>query len=93
MEEITHGSKSIIESAGESCVYDRELPLRYGLPCKCWLYSCVANSIPIPISLIHPQWFLDGPLFVISWRMPLDYGLSFEQMRCLAEGIQDNIHQ
>lgn len=93
MEEIAHGRKSIIESAGESCVYDCELPLRYGLPCKCWLYSCVANSIPIAISLIHPRWFIDGPLFVISWRMPLDYGLSFEQMRCLAEGIQDNIHQ
>ena len=25
--------------------------------------------------------------------MALNYGLSFEQMRCLAEGIQDNIYQ
>lgn len=85
-EEIVPGTKSVIESAGESCVYNCEMPLRYGLPCKCWLYSCIVNFIPIPISLIHPRWFID-PSFVISWRMTLDYGLNFEHMRCLAEGI------
>lgn len=53
-EDIVIGAKSVIESAGESCVYDCEMPLRYGLPCICWLYSCVVHSIPIPISLIHP---------------------------------------
>ena len=89
-EEIVPGTKSVIESAGEICVYDCEMPLRYGLPCKCWLNSCIVNFIPIPISLIHPRWFIDGPSFVISWRKTLDYGLSFEHMRCLAEGIQDN---
>lgn len=93
MEDIAHGGEPIIESAGESCIYDCELPLRYGLPCKCWLYSCVANSIPIPISLIHPRWLIEGPSFVISWRMSLDYGPSFEQMRFLAEGIEENLHE
>lgn len=92
-EDIAHGSKSIIESTGESCVYDCEMPLRYGFPCKCSLYSCIASFIPIPISLVHPRWLIDGPSFVIFWRMALDYGLSFEQMRSLAEEIQDNIHQ
>lgn len=93
MEDIAHGGDPIIESAGESCIYDCELPLRSGLPCKCWLYSCVANFIPIPISLIHPRWFIDSPSFVISWHMTLDYGLTHEQMRCLAEGIQENLYQ
>lgn len=38
------------------------LPIRYGLPCKHWLYQAVAEQVPIPLSLIHPRWLLDGPL-------------------------------
>lgn len=93
IDDIAYSGNRIIESAGESCIYDSELPLQYGLPCKCWLYSCVANFIPIPISLIHRRLFIDGPSFVISLHMTLDYGLSHEQMRCLAERIQENLYQ
>ena len=64
----------------EGCMYDCELPFRYGFPCRCWLYRCVVDVIPIPISLIHPRWFFDGPLFVISWRMSFDPALSFAEM-------------
>ena len=64
----------------EGCMYDCELPFRYGLPCKCWLYRCVVDVIPIPISFIHPRWFFDGPPFVISWRMSFDPALSFTEM-------------
>lgn len=93
MKNIAHGSKSIIELAGESYIYDCKLPLQYGLPCKCWLYNCIANFIPNPISLIHPRWFIDGSSFVIFWRMTLSYNLSFKQMRYLAEGIQENLQK
>ena len=46
---------------GEGCIKDCDLPLRYGLPCQCWLFSCVQLDIPIPLSLIRPRWFFDGP--------------------------------
>lgn len=42
---------------GEECIERCDLPLRYGLPCQCWLFSCVQLDIPIPLSLIHPRWF------------------------------------
>ena len=57
---------------GGSCVYDCELPLRYGLPFKCWLYKCIIDSVPIPVSLIHPRWFFDGPPYAVSWQMTFD---------------------
>ena len=72
------GLTSPIELTGESCVYDRQLPLPFGLPCKCWLYSCVVDVIPIPISLIHPRWFFDGPPAVFWWRMTFDSALSLK---------------
>lgn len=93
MEDIAYCGDPIIKSACESFIYDCELPLQYGLPCKCWLYSCVANIIPISISLIHPCWFIDGPSFVIFWHMTLDYSLTHEQMGYLAERIQENLYQ
>lgn len=64
-EEIAYSTDSIVELAGESGVYDCKLPPQYGLPCKCWLYSCVIDFLPIPISLIHPRWFFDGPPCVL----------------------------
>ena len=51
--DIVPGTKSVIESAGESCVCDCKMLLQYGLSCKCWLYSYIVRFIPIPISLIH----------------------------------------
>ena len=60
------------------CMID--LPSRYGLPCRCWLYHCIIDVIPIPISLIHPRWFFDGPPFVVSWRMVFDPTKSFVEL-------------
>jgi len=42
------------------CKLGCELPLRYGLPCKHWLYKAFVKDIAIPISLFHPRWLLDG---------------------------------
>ena len=61
---------SIVPDGG-SCVFDCELHLRYGLPCKCWLYSII-DSVPIPVSLIHPRWFFDSPPYAVSWQMTFD---------------------
>lgn len=84
-EELLYGIASIVEPTGEGCVHDCKMPLRYGLPCKCWLYDCVVGYTPIPISLIHPRWFFNGPFVVLSsWRMTLDYQLNFKDMLNLA---------
>lgn len=50
----------IVEPVGKCCFCECELPMRFQLPCQCWLYQCVVDSIPIPLSLIHPRWFYDG---------------------------------
>ena len=56
----------------EGCQLSCSLPLRYGLPCKCWLFQCVRMELPIPISLIHPRWLYDGPDYVANWSMSFD---------------------
>ena len=56
----------------EGCFQDCDLPMQYRLPCKCWLYHCVVMNVPIPFSLIHPRWLLDGPPYVSSWQMAFD---------------------
>lgn len=46
------------------CVLGCGLPIRMGLPCRCWMWVCLEGDrpkTPIPISLIHPRWLLDGP--------------------------------
>jgi hypothetical protein len=43
------------------CTKGCQGPLRYSLPCQHWLYSAVADNVPIPLSLFHPRWLLDGP--------------------------------
>lgn len=51
--EIIPGTKSVIELAGESYIYNYKMPLQYGLPYKHWLYSFIVNFIFIFILLIY----------------------------------------
>ena len=37
-----------------------ELPLRYSLPCKHWMYPAFLNSCQLPLSLFHPRWLFNG---------------------------------
>ena len=67
-------SEELDAPEGEKCLMDCILPMQYRLPCKCWLYRCVELSVPIPISLIHPRWLLDGPDYVGAWQMSFDLG-------------------
>ena len=75
-------AKRLVDQVAEGWALDFELkkpctkgcqaPLRYGIPCQHWLYIAVADNIPVPISLFHPRWLLDGPAFlkerwVMSW--------------------------
>ncbi len=43
------------------CPIKCELSLRWGLPCRHWMYLVFINKTFIPCSLIHPRWFFDGP--------------------------------
>jgi len=45
--------------ASEQC--ECELLLRFSLPCKHHLLHACATGIPIPRSLFHPRWWLNGP--------------------------------
>jgi hypothetical protein len=53
------------------CKLGCELPLRYSLPCKHWLYKAFIDNVAIPISLFHPRWLLDG-LLVLHKRWIMD---------------------
>jgi hypothetical protein len=37
------------------------LKLQFGLPCAHYLTRCVLAGMPIPLSLVHPRWYLMGP--------------------------------
>ncbi|KAH7231231.1 uncharacterized protein BKA55DRAFT_696126 [Fusarium redolens] len=51
------------------CPFACELPLRYSLPCRHWLYEAVVRSWAIPLTLLHPRWLLDGPPVVRNRTM------------------------
>ena len=44
------------------CPLACELPLRYSLPCKHWMYPAFVDSCQLPLSLFHPRWLFDGPV-------------------------------
>jgi hypothetical protein len=59
------------------CTFGCELPARYGLPCKHWMYTSVVEDSPLPLSLFHPRWLFDGPAvlydhWVMSWDPELE---------------------
>lgn len=81
---IPPGDSAIVEPPGDKCIAECELPLRFRLPCKCWLYQCVVDSMAIPISLVHPRWFYKGPPFVVFWKMSFNLSITFDTMLELA---------
>lgn len=48
-----------------------ELLIRFGLPCRHYLALPCQNGAPIPQSLIHPRWWIHGPLIQFSEWIPL----------------------
>jgi len=39
----------------KGCTFGCELPARYSLPCRHWLYVCIVEDCAIPASLFHPR--------------------------------------
>jgi hypothetical protein len=56
--------------SNEGCHFSCELPVRYGLPCRHWMYTSVIEQCQLPLSLFHPRWHFDGPAVLYSrWIM------------------------
>ncbi|KAI9766566.1 MAG: hypothetical protein M1839_004876 [Geoglossum umbratile] len=53
-----------------SCLYDCLLPIKYGLSYYHWMFRSVLEGFPLPISLVHPCWWLTGsPVLEGRWAM------------------------
>jgi hypothetical protein len=61
-DEIEEGEREDIDyNAFSCCISGCELPVRYGLPCRHWMYRSIQEEEPLPLSLFHPRWHFDGP--------------------------------
>jgi hypothetical protein len=54
---VSTGTTEVIANEECSC----ELLLRFSLPCKHHLLHAAQSGQPIPRSLFHPRWWLNGP--------------------------------
>lgn len=71
------------------CPFSCDLPLRYSLPCRHWLYEAVSRSWAIPFTLLHPRWLLDGPPVVRNWTMSYGDQTIPEDSENLGDRYQD----
>ena len=77
-DEIEEGKDEEFEfNRDEGCSFGCELPVRYGLPCRHWMYASIVEKCQLPLSLFHPRWHLDGPSvlydrWVMTWNPELD---------------------
>jgi len=47
-----------------------QLPVRLGLRCRHIMLSAALTATPVPLPLLHPQWWLDGPpVVLVTWKM------------------------
>ncbi len=47
-----------------------EILLRYGIACKHYLLRVYRDGRPIPRSLVHPRWWIDGPAITFTQWQP-----------------------
>jgi hypothetical protein len=67
------GEVCALRSPRPICPLAYALPLRYGLPCKHWMYPAFLRGCQLPLSLFHPQWLFDGPPVLYErWHMSWD---------------------
>jgi hypothetical protein len=60
-DDIEEGKEEEFEfDPDEGCTFGCELPTRFCLPCKHWMYNSVVEEVPLPLSLFHPRWHFDG---------------------------------
>jgi hypothetical protein len=55
-DDIEEGKEEEFEfDPNEGCKFGCELPTRYCLPCRHWMYASVVKETPLPLSLFHPR--------------------------------------
>ena len=55
------------------CTFSCELPARFCLPCKHWMYSSIKEECPLPLSLFYPRWLFNEPVILYDyWVMTWD---------------------
>jgi hypothetical protein len=47
---------------------DCDILLQNSLPCRHLLLQCAIDAVPIPITLVHPRWWLKGPAPGKDWE-------------------------
>ena len=55
-------------SSERSIECDCEVIKRFSLPCYYLLERCIEDNQQIPMNLIHPRWYLNGPSIVTEWH-------------------------
>ncbi len=61
------------------CRLECSLPLRFGIPCRCWMAYFYSRDLPIPLNLFHPRWLYDGPeVLEDPWQISLE-NINFDQ--------------
>ena len=72
-----------------SCLHHCIIPLRYGLPCRHWMLRSVLEGFPLPISLVHPRWWLSGsPVLEGRWAMGY-HDAAIDPQECWVGGFRD----
>ncbi|KAF8534060.1 hypothetical protein BDD12DRAFT_897042 [Trichophaea hybrida] len=82
--EFTHTALQVTAGTCITC----PLPLRLGLPCRHFMLPAAQTGTPVPLSLLHPWWWLDGPA-VVPATLKMEYtppGLS--QTMSVSENTQ-----
>jgi hypothetical protein len=77
------------EGSRPACPLACELPLRYGLPCKHWMYPAFEKSCQLPLSLFHPRWLFDGPA-VLHERWQMSWKTGDDAQRALSPARAPN---
>jgi hypothetical protein len=73
LDELEKEGKDFSFEPEDGCQISCELPLRYGIPCKCWMAHFYLSDLPLPANLFDPRWLLDGPESVKrGWKVSLD---------------------
>jgi len=100
LDDIEEGKEEEFEfDPDKGCTFSCELPARYRLPCRHWMYTSVVEETPLPLSLFHPRWHLDGPAvlhhrWVMTWDPKLETALGpvaskrYAGDRYIARGLQ-----
>ena len=77
---IEEGKEELDFELFADCTKGCTAPTRFGIPCQHWLYPAACDGIPIPLSLFHPRWLLDGPAVLYEpWKMSWDEDYVLQQ--------------